>query len=150
MKTKIKLIDDRAELPERAHSSDTGYDIKVIDIKKWNNDVVFFRTGIQLCPPEGHYFEIYPRSSISKEPIELANSVGIIDEHYRGEILIAVRILNDNSYIRIKKANYILEEKPRLFQLILRRKLSTEFEIVNELNETERGAGGFGSTDHKK
>jgi len=168
--TKIKLLDDRAEVPTRAHESDTGYDLRMIDVKTITGDTIYFRTGIAVQPPEGHYFEIVPRSSLSKLPLALANSVGIVDEHYRGEILVAIKVLHSElgknlgrqafpgGIITIfdKKprslydvANLILSQKPVLTQLILKERLSTDFEEVAELGKTERGDGGFGSTDGK-
>jgi len=166
--TKVKLLSDKAVIPARAHESDSGYDIAVISVDKIVGDVIFFKTGISIEPPEGHYYEIVPRSSISKLPLELANSVGIIDEHYRGEIIIPVRITHPdlgqekrgvsfpNGIVRIfgtrpstmsAVASQVLLNKPVLFQMILRKRLSSKFEIVSELNETTRGDGGFGSTD---
>lgn len=148
MLTKVKLLNDEAEVPKRAHSTDSGYDIKMIGIDKIREDVVFFQTGVSIQPPEGHYFELVPRSSISKFPLALANSVGIIDEHYRGEIKIPVRILSLEGEQSIRDvALHILAVKPVLFQMILRRRLDSDFEVVTEINDTVRGDGGFGSTD---
>lgn len=166
--TKIKLLDDRADVPSRAHESDTGYDLRMIDVSTIKGDTIFFRTGLAVQPPEGYYFEIVPRSSLSKLPLSLANSVGIIDEHYRGEVLVAVRVMHPELGQELGRASFpsgiiklfgrkprslydvaqlILAEKPVLTQLILRQRLDTEFEIADELDGTERGEGGFGSTD---
>lgn len=169
MLTKVKLLNDKAVMPVRAHDSDSGYDIKMTGIKKIEGDVVFFETGISVEPPKGHYFQIVPRSSISKLPLSLANSVGIIDEHYRGEILIPVRVIHPEGgagYSSMQTyasglvkmfgskpgsitaaANLILAKKPVLFQMILKKRLSSEFEEVQDLSDTVRGDGGFGSTD---
>ena len=168
MKTRVKLLDDKAVLPRRAHESDTGYDLRLIGIDKIVGDVIFFKTGLAIQPPLGHYFEVVPRSSISKLPLELANSVGIIDEHYRGELIVAIRVTHQNmgqdhkntqfpgGLVKILDgrpnsmyavAQVILSKKPVLFQLILRERLSCEFEEATDLTDTERGDGGFGSTD---
>lgn len=167
LESKLKILDERAEAPSRAHESDTGYDIKMIDVKKVDGDTIFFKTGISIEPPKGHYFEVYPRSSISKLPISLANSVGIIDSGYRGEILIPVRVHHQNVGFKTKRESYpngiveiwesrpqsmlglarlILMKKPKMFQLVLREKKSCAFK-ESALTETERGDGGFGSTD---
>lgn len=166
--TKIKILDERASIPTRAHESDTGYDLRMIDISTITGDTILFRTGISVQPPAGHYFEVVPRSSISKLPLSLANSVGIIDEHYRGEILVPIKVLHSelgkdigresfpSGIVNIlgKKprsiydlANLILAEKPILTQLILRQRIDTVFEEATELEATARGDGGFGSTD---
>lgn len=168
LKTQIKILDPRAEVPKRAHESDTGYDLKFIDVDKIVGDVIFFRTGIAVAPPPGWYFEVVPRSSISKLPLEMANSIGIIDEHYRGEILVPIRITHprmgmDQTHISFPSgvvkifglqpqtmagvASQILAKKPKLCQMILRKRKDTEFEVVDELPETARNDGGFGSTD---
>ena len=84
-------------------------------------------------------YYVYPRSSISKTPLRLANSVGIIDSGYRGELMAVV----DN----ISKEDYIVEEGHRLFQICSNTLVPfSNVKITEELNSTERGAGGFGST----
>ena len=79
-----------------------------------------------------------PRSSISKTPIRLCNSVGLIDAGYRGEIMAAV----DN----IKQEDYTISAGQRLFQIVAMDGSPLSFELVDELSTTSRGAGGFGST----
>ena len=166
-KIKLKMIDERAEVPSKAHNTDTGYDVKMIDVEKIEGDTIFFKTGLSVQPPPGYYFEVYPRSSISKLPLSLANSVGIIDNSYRGEILIPVRVHHQHVGFNTKRENYpngiieiwesrpqtmlslarlILYKKPKMFQMVLRKKFNCDFE-VSDLSETERGEGGFGSTD---
>jgi dUTP pyrophosphatase len=167
LKTKVKLLDEGAVVPQRAHKSDTGYDLTFIGVHKIVGDVVFFKTGVSIEPPSGYYFEVVPRSSISKLPLSMANSMGVIDEHYRGEILIPVRIHHKHEslsspadsfaggLVRIfgsrpqtitATAQLILREKPRLFQAILRKRNNCDF-VAEDVSETERGDGGFGSTD---
>ena len=164
----IKKLDERAVIPSKAHITDTGYDLTAIDVDKIESDTIFFKTGLSVQPPKGHYFEIYPRSSISKLPLSLANSVGIIDNTYRGEIIVPVRVHHQNTGFKTKNnsfpqglievfgarpqsmlslARLILLKKPKLFQLVLRKKINCNFQIEENLTETERGSGGFGSTD---
>ena len=166
-KIKVELLDDRAQVPSRAHSTDTGYDLTFIGIDKIVGDVIYFKTGISLQPPSGYYFEVVPRSSISKLPLSMANSIGVIDESYTGEVLVAVRVHHPsaggdsarvtfpNGIVRIfglrpqnmtALANLILKNKPKLFQAIFRKRNNCNF-VVQELEETSRGDGGFGSTD---
>ena len=83
-------------------------------------------------------YYLYPRSSIIKTPLRMANSVGIIDAGYRGNIIACV----DN----IKDIVYIVEKGTRLFQICGPTLEPLEFRLVNELSETQRGSGGFGST----
>lgn len=166
--TKVMFLDDRAVMPKRSHESDTGYDLTFIGIETIKGDTIYFKTGIAVQPPAGFYFEVVPRSSISKLPLQMANSVGVIDEHYRGEILVPIRITHagmgqdvgrtryPNGLVKIfdtkpqslyDVAEQILRKKPRLVQMILRKRLDTDFERAIELTETKRGDGGFGSTD---
>ena len=85
-------------------------------------------------------YYLYPRSSIVKTPLRLANSVGIIDAGYRGNIMAFV----DN----IKTEDYIVESGTRLFQICSSDLSPLTFELVNQLSDTSRGQGGFGSTDN--
>jgi dUTPase len=160
-------LDSKAKVPTRAHETDSGYDLYFIGFEKIEGDVIFFKTGITLQPPKGHYFEVVPRSSISKLPLSMANSIGVIDESYRGEVLVPVRVLHKDqgearvnlnpsgiaSIFGIKPqtmeafASLILKNKPVLFQAILRKRLDCDFLLEEELEETERQDGGFGSTD---
>lgn len=168
-KVKVKLLSEKAVLPNRAHKTDTGYDLKFTEVHKVSGDVIFFKTGVSLQPSKGYYFEVVPRSSISKLPLSMANSVGIIDENYTGEIIIPVRVHHGQMGFSPKSTSYpnglveafgvrpqtmlslaglILEKKPCLFQAILRKRLSCDFQL-EELDHTDRGDGGFGSTDEK-
>jgi dUTP pyrophosphatase len=167
LKTKVTLLSEKAVVPTRSHEKDTGYDITFTGVHKTVDDVIFFSTGLSLEPPSGYYFEVVPRSSISKLPLSMANGIGVIDENYRGELLIPVRIhhnMEDFSGFGIRYAqgivsifgsrpqtmsavaDQIMMNKPRLFQAILRKRNNCDF-VVEEISETERGDGGFGSTD---
>ena len=91
------------------------------------------------CEPEdGKAYYLFPRSSISKSPLRMANSIGLIDGGYRGEIMAVC----DN----IKSFSYIAEKGQRLFQLVATDSSPIHYKLVNELSETSRGSGGFGST----
>jgi len=164
---RVNLLDDKAEVPVRAHPTDTGYDLKFIGVHKIIDDVIMFKTGITVQPPRGYYFEVVPRSSIIKLPLAMANSVGIIDESYTGEIFVPVRVIHSNQTENIGHnrypngivsifelrpqnmsalANLIIQKKPKLFQIILRKRIDCQCEI-GELESTDRSDGGFGSTD---
>ena len=84
-------------------------------------------------------YYLYPRSSISKTPLRLANSVGIIDAGYRGPIMVSIDNISDNMY-EIKQGQ-------RLFQLCSPTLEAISFELTDVLSETTRGEGGFGSTN---
>lgn len=167
LKTKVTLLAENAVLPARAHGKDTGYDLTFTGINKIVDDVIFFSTGLSIEPPSGYYFEVVPRSSISKLPLSMANGIGIIDETYRGEVLVPVRVhhnMEDFSGFGVRYAqgivtifgnrpqtmsavaDQIMMNKPRLFQAILRKRNNCDF-VAEDLSETDRGDGGFGSTD---
>ncbi|GAW81040.1 deoxyuridine 5'-triphosphate nucleotidohydrolase [Plasmodium gonderi] len=87
-------------------------------------------------------FLLFPRSSISKTPLRLANSIGLIDAGYRGEIIAAL----DNT----SNEEYVIKKNDKLVQLVSFTGEPISFELVDELDETSRGEGGFGSTSNKK
>jgi dUTP pyrophosphatase len=136
---KVLKLESAAVLPSRAHASDIGYDLTAINInKRLENGVILYGTGLSVSPPDGWYTEIVPRSSLSKTGHIIANSVGVIDPHYTGELLIAV--------IKIDVNSPPLELPFCKFQLIIRKSETVEIEEVQSLSDTDRGSGGFGST----
>lgn len=84
---------------------------------------------------------LFPRSSISKTPLRLANSIGLIDAGYRGELIAAL----DNT----SEEEYVIKKNDKLVQLVSFTGEPLSFELVDELDETSRGEGGFGSTSNK-
>ena len=166
-KVKIALLNEGAQVPSRAHKTDAGYDLTMIGVDKIVGDVIFFKTGISLQPSKGYYFEVVPRSSISKLPLSMANSVGIIDETYTGEVIVPIRVTHPsmgsepagsifpNGIVKIfgvrpqtmtALSDLVLRNKPKLFQAILKKRNDCDFS-VESLDDTDRGEGGFGSTD---
>jgi len=126
--------------PTKAHFEDSGYDMVLISKVKRSGRLEYYDTGIAVQPPPGHYFEIYGRSSISKTGYMLANNVGIIDQNYRGSIIAAL--------IKINMDAPDLELPCKLLQLIPRQYIHLEPIEVTELDTTDRGDGGFGSTSN--
>lgn len=139
---KCVISDDRAVTPTKAHSSDIGYDLTVIDVfKKISDRITLFETGIAISPPNGYYLEILPRSSLSKTGYMLANSVGIIDPDYTATLKVAL--------IKVDTDMKDIELPFTRCQLILRKAENANIELVESLVDTKRGDGGFGSTDKK-
>ncbi len=138
----IKFIktDERAITPTKANFSDVGYDLTIIDIAKvFNKKTKLYNTGIKVEIPVGYYLEIVPRSSISKSGYMLANSIGIIDGTYKGELFVALSKIDEES------DDLTLPFK--CCQMILKKQIYPEFvEIENFENITKRNEGGFGST----
>ena len=143
MKLKIKPLNQTAlELYQNHghfHDGDAGLDLYVLEDQVFNpGETKLIKLGISCEPEDGTAYFLMPRSSISKTPLRLANSIGLIDGGYRGEIMAPC----DN----IKDSNYTVEKGQRLFQLVAADCSSISYKIVNELSETSRGSGGFGST----
>jgi len=129
-------------IPKRGHESDVGIDLTVMAVEQKKDDVFFFDTGISIQLSEGYYAELVPRSSIIKTDFFLANSIGIIDPEYRGRLFMPFRYIGNSSGIQAAKE--LLHQ--RIGQLIIRKLEKCKIEIVESLEETERGLNGFGST----
>jgi len=121
------------------HDGDAGLDLFVIhELTIQAGESAFIHLQISCENLDGKPYLLMPRSSISKTPLRLSNSIGLIDGGYRGEIIAAV----DN----IKDIPYKISPGQRLFQLVAMDGSPVHFKIVEELSETARGTGGFGST----
>lgn len=124
------------------HVGDVGIDLICPSNEDFTTPTYCFGYGIHLgiaCQPDDptHGYYLYPRSSMSNTTLRMSNSVGIIDPNYRGEIIAKVDIFR----------SYKINKGDRLFQLCSYDLSPIEIEVVNNLNETSRGVGGFGSTN---
>ena len=132
-----------AVIPSKAGENEIGFDLTVIKkIKDINSTTSMYDTNISVRPPNGYYFEIVPRSSLSKTGYILTNSIGIIDPTYRGTLKVVIT--------KICPEAHEFELPNKRFQLIPRKYDLNNKLIIKEvdiLDETERGDGGFGSTD---
>lgn len=134
-------IYEEAVYPTKNKASDSGYDITLIKPYKTFGPVTLYSTGIKVKPPLGYYFILVPRSSITKSGYMLANSIGIIDRSYVGEILVALTKIRDDvpDLILPNKLVQIIPKKIQHFELI-------EVDSFDD-ETTSRGEGGFGSSD---
>lgn len=168
MKVRIKKIHPNAIIPTYSKPGDAGMDLVAVERYYDEYGNVHYNTGISIEIPEGYVGLIFPRSSLSKKALSLANSVGVIDSGYRGEIMFKFKFtglvynnfeeavveneLNeDDHYIDFPDVNKELENYhynvgDRIGQLIIIPYPKIEFEEVQDLSETERDSGGFGST----
>ena len=139
-KLKIKKLDERAVMPRYAKPGDAGMDLVAID-GGWDvgRMQVRYRFGLAFEIPEGYVGLIFPRSSIVKKDVTLANCVGVIDSGYRGEV---TAVFN----LRRGERGEIYNVGDRIAQLVVMPFAQCEIEETDELSETERGTGGYGST----
>ena len=143
MKLKIKPFNKDIHKMYENHNhfypGDSGLDIYIIENQIINpGETIRLNLGISCENLDAKSYFLMPRSSLSKTPLRLANSVGLIDAGYRGEIMAAV----DN----IKDFAYEVEIGQRLFQIVAMDGSAIHFELGDHLSETTRGAAGFGST----
>lgn len=138
---KIKKLVPEATIPTYAHITDAGCDMVAISMLE-TEKYVQYGTGIALELPENWYAEIFSRSSISKYDLILANSVGVIDNSYRGEILF--RFKKSDGWNR----DNFYKVGDKIGQLILKQRPLINFIEIDKLSETERGTGSYGSTGH--
>ncbi len=142
MNINIKRLTSTAKLPERGSVLAAGYDL-FADITEevtiLPHETKMIGTGVAVAIPEGYFGGIYARSGLSaKEGLRPANCTGVVDADYRGEIKVALH--NDSEESRI------VTPEQKIAQMVISPFLSVVFDEVTELDETERGAGGFGST----
>ena len=136
------LCEDLFFVPEKSTIGSLGLDIKAKleeeEITIYPLDTIKIKAGFSLAIPNGYHAKIVSRSGLSSKGIVVSNSPGIIDSDYRGEICVLLTNTGKNPY---KLAN-----KTRVAQMFFDKNLDTEFIFVTSLDQTERGAGGFGST----
>ncbi len=142
MKVEIKRLTETAVLPVRGSVQAAGYDL-CADISEAlviaPNETAKVATGLSFALPEGYFGGIYARSGLAtKRGLRPANCTGVIDSDYRGPVIVALH--NDSTEPQT------IEPGERIAQLIVQPYLAMTFEEVESLDDTERGAGGFGST----
>jgi len=142
MNVKIKKIDARAIIPSYSKLGDAGMDLTAIDFDS-TEEYIQYRTGLAIEIPEGFVGLIFPRSSISKYSLVLANSVGVIDSGYRGEILVRFKIVNNYQSEGIK----VYKMGERIAQLMIVPYPVVNLVEVDGLSDSVRGEGGFGSSN---
>ena len=142
MKAKFVKLRENAHVPTQGSEKAAGFDLyAAID-----NEVVIreggwmpIPTGLAITPPEGYFGAIFARSGLSiKKGLRPANCVGVCDEDYTGEYIVALRNDSDSAEA--------VQPGDRIAQLVFLPYIDVEFEEVSSLDKTERGAGGFGST----
>lgn len=137
----IKRINPDVELPGYAYEGDAGLDLRSaedVSLKPFERRLI--STGLAIAIPEGYAGFVQPRSGLAlKQGLSMANTPGLIDAHYRGELKICAINLDPIHTIEVKRGD-------RIAQLVIQKVPVVKLVDVAELDETDRGAGGFGSS----
>lgn len=131
----------RAVPPRKAHDEDACFDLTATERGPVNNNSRVYSTGLVLIPPKGYDIDLYLRSSLAfKKDFILTNSVAVIDNGFRGTVKVKLTYVGNDT----------VPDWPRIGDRIVQgrlvKKVKTTFEEVTEIDETERGDGGFGSS----
>lgn len=146
MLIKFKKLDERAIIPEYKTPGSAGFDLQVLinsekEILK-KGEIKLFKTGLAMALPNGYEAQVRSRSGISlKNGIIVLNAPGTVDSDYRGEV--GIIVMNCGS------EDFVVENGMRLAQMIIAKYEKADIEVVDNLDETERNSGGFGSTGVK-
>lgn len=137
----IKRLDEEVELPSYAYEGDAGLDLRSAEdvvLKPFERRLV--STGLAIAIPDGYAGFVQPRSGLAlREGLSMANTPGLIDAHYRGELKVCAINLDPEREIHITKG-------VRIAQLVIQKVPRVSLMEVDSLDETDRGAGGFGSS----
>lgn len=142
---KIKKLDDKAVIPKYAKLGDAGLDITAVSKTFDNKGNVCYGSGLAFEIPQGYVGLLFPRSSNAKTDLMLTNHVGVIDSGYRGEVSFKYARVGKNGEHWNPDQEYEIGD--RVGQLIIMPYPQVIFSVVKELSETERGEGGYGSTN---
>jgi dUTP pyrophosphatase len=140
MKIPVVRRDPAYQLPRFAHSGDAGADLHAVEaVTIGAGEYALVATGLSMAIPEGHAGLVLPRSGLAvRTGITVLNSPGLVDSGYRGELKVAL--------INHGKEAFEIAVGDRIAQLVIVPVSSPDYEVVDSLEDTERGAGGFGST----
>ena len=140
LKLKVQKIHNEAIIPNYAHKGDAGLDLYSVEEVKINpSETALIKTGIKIELPPQTEAQVRPRSGLAlKHGITVLNTRGTIDEGYRGEV--GVVLINHG------RETFIVEKGMKIAQMVVKPVWYVEVDEVEELSETERAEGGFGST----
>lgn len=137
---KVKILNPDAIVPKYQTEEAAGFDLHSIEektIKAGERDVI--KTGLAVALPKGYELQVRPRSGLAlKNGITVLNTPGTVDSDYRGELMV-ILLNTSNEDFAVKKGD-------RIAQAVIKEILQADFAVVDELDSTERGTGGFGST----
>lgn len=149
---KFKKTHENAITPVKANETDMCYDLFAVEDGKLSDMFIEYDTGIALDIPEGYDVQVFPRSSISKYDLVLANSIGIIDNGYKDSVKCRFKIVYSHSGVIEPSFNRevsdlkLYKKGDRIAQFTLVKKVNYKLEETDSLSDSERGLGGFGSS----
>lgn len=154
---KVKRLHPDAVLPIRGSEGAAGYDLTAVTLEK-RGDLYIYGTGLAFEIPPGYYGALCARSSIAFQPLHKCGGVTIIDSDYRGEVFVMFRNIPRAPLWNLSIEGFLLDQGKsksllnaykvgdRVAQLIIQKYTPAAFKLVDELSETTRGPGGYGST----
>lgn len=139
---KIKKLNPNAKIPQKANAYDAGFDLVATAIEEKGSGILIYSTGLAIEIPDGYVGYLFPRSSVFKKDLRLANSVGVIDSGYRGEIkcIFDLKSPGQSGY------RELYEIGDKVAQLIIMPIPDINLIESEDLSDSERGEGGFGSS----
>ena len=148
MEVRIKKLHPNAVIPTYAKDGDAGMDLTAVTKSYDRDGNIVYGTGLAFEIPEGYVGLVFPRSSISSLDITMSNCVGVVDSGYRGEVTAKFKpaMLFNREQRPIILNNRIYNAGERIAQLIIIPYPQITFVEADELSQTERGAGGYGSS----
>ncbi len=144
MDVKIKKLVPEAIVPAYSRSGDAGMDMTATSVTE-TEMYVEYGTGLAMAIPVGYVGLIYPRSSLSNYDLILANHVGVVDSNYRGEVKFRFKKSYEKVLKGVRDAKYY-SVGDRIGQIIIQEIPTVNFEVTDDLDETNRGANGYGSS----
>ena len=143
---RIKKLNENAKVPARATDGSAGADLYAVcdgnSVEIKPHETVLIHTGLAFEIPDGYVGLVFARSSLgTKRGLAPANKVGVIDSDYRGEVMVSLHNHSDISQS--------IDDSERIAQLVIVPFLKADFKLSDELDDTSRGSGGFGSTGTK-
>ena len=151
LEVKIKKLHKDAVIPKYETVGAVGMDLTATSKTYDDQGCVVYGTGISIQLPNGYYADLRPRSSISKYDLVLANSIGTIDSDYRGELMLKFKPVLKKSlhHSGVQSLTDVKEYNvgDRIAQIVILPYPQISFLEVEELSSTDRGTGGFGSTN---
>lgn len=140
LNVKVKKLHPEAVVPQYAKVGDAGLDLTAVSVELLGKGKVAYGTGLAFEIPDGYVGLLFPRSSIHKYSLDLTNCVGVIDSGYRGEVKAVFRLTDYGHFDKMYSSG------ERVAQLLILPYPAVTLREVDELSDSERGFGGFGST----